>query len=158
MREQIETPVFANNRDKKTIPCLAPLLTMHTKEGILSPAFNPQLTNLNFPVSPESKFHGDKSSRSESRSRDKGGPRNYPPPRRIARSELTADFERFRRCGASMQSINVRERRMERKERERYGASFRPSHRLRACWRNRWIERQRTTGCRGVEHIFFRAS
>lgn len=77
MREQIETPVFANNRDKKTIPCLAPLLTMYTKEGILSPAFNPQLTNLNFPVSIRSrlslKFHGDKSSRSESRSRDKGG-------------------------------------------------------------------------------------
>lgn len=43
-----------------------------------------------------------------------------------------------------MQSINVRERRMERKERERYGASFRPSHRLRACWRNRWIERPAT--------------
>lgn len=43
-----------------------------------------------------------------------------------------------------MQSINVRERRMGRKERERYGASFRPSHRLRACRRNRWIERPAT--------------
>lgn len=56
VREQIETPVFANNRDKKTIPCLAPLLTMYTKEGILSPAFNPQLTNLNFPVSIRSRL------------------------------------------------------------------------------------------------------